>query len=439
METLVSVELCNDGSAKVMSTRRTVVIQKQTVELLTGYSFLGWKIHEHGYLCHHFTPLHRVVGDAVMTDEAARKSWGMHFSEHPDDRIVVAHLDNNRLNCNAENLQKIPAQLNNYQKLRQPRVYSSREGKGDKFRGLVSLHKRTVSTKQLHTSDEAKHAMDILKLSFSPAYFRDYIFKHGLHKPAGYMEHYCDVETLLARAFVYTKAPRKKPDARQSKNKFVAYRSLEAAREAVVPELFTTIEALLATPGIAPFDPEIHAVMFYTGGLGKQLVCLLDYAFFEMHLEATAPSLTMNNGYLKVLLSDGPNFLHNVVLGRRLGQRNKDGLCGGHGIGKTLDNRLCSLKTQTNSQNNSERGNFLKHTAPGVTGVYLVGKKYISRIALCRGCVVHLGCFETAELASAVYEFASANKHRIVKACTDKSNRMRGSYARSCCKERRIL
>ena len=50
----------------------------------------------------------------TLSDDEAKKTWELHYVDHPDDRLVVGHLDDNRLNFNIRNLQKIPTMLNMY-------------------------------------------------------------------------------------------------------------------------------------------------------------------------------------------------------------------------------------------------------------------------------------------------------------------------------------
>jgi hypothetical protein len=156
-----------------------------------------------------------------------------------------------------------------------------------------------------------------------------------------------------------------------------------------------------------------------------QHVLLMQYLCYQKFIEPTKPRMSRNGKYLQIPLVDGLNLLHNVVMERPLGQKARDGLDGGHGYGKTLDNRKRVLTAQTPSINNSERGDYDAKSVPGVVGVVKKNGKFAAQIGsfFVRHVTVHLGTYETAEEASAVYQFAVANKQALVEACKGLKNR----------------
>ena len=156
-------------------------------------------------------------------------------------------------------------------------------------------------------------------------------------------------------------------------------------------------------------------------------------------MEKTRPMMNTSGKYLLIKCADGLNYIHTVVLGRPLGQKARDGLEGGHGWGKTLDNRKRTLVPQTKSVNLSYRGGSDDKSVPGVVGVYrLKNGTFKAQIGSFfeRADKVNLGSYETAEEASAVREFAVANKKALVEACKDLENR--AAEVRARCVAKRV-
>ena len=193
-EEIVSYGFLGDGRFEIITTKRTILFSKRVTEYLQSINKLrNLQIDGKGYICSGYTPLHRFVGDAFcLTDKQVREQYPEHFKAHPHDRTVIMHLDNDKLNFNIENLERGPQMLNNYMKMRQPRK------NGDKYYGTVTVNKRQEYTKTVKTVDEAKHAIDILKMQKMLPELRSFILKHAMHKPAAYAEHYTSVETRNA-------------------------------------------------------------------------------------------------------------------------------------------------------------------------------------------------------------------------------------------------
>ena len=328
---------------------------------------------------------------------------------------------NDKLNFNIDNLERGPQMLNNYMKMRQPKK------KGDKYVGIVTVNNKPEVTKTVATVEEAKHATDILKMQKMLPELRSFILKHAMHKPAAYAEHYTSVETLLARAPLYAKEARKPQKPRESKNTYVPFRTLDEAREALTAEQMKIIDEILALPNVEPFDVGLDIVLLYIGSFGKQIVQLMEYLCYVEHLEKIRPAmLTNTDGYIQVKIGNSLHYIHNVVLGRPLNQSAVDGKQGGHGWGKTLDNRKRILKPQDVNKNISERGQADAKSVPGVVGVYMrKNGKFGAQIGsfFQRADQVWLGTFETVEEASAAYQFAHTNKAQLVETCKDMDHR----------------
>lgn len=437
-EVFVSAKRLDDGQFEITTNERTIMIDKRTADYVESKNMLrNLKLDAMGYICSGQTPLHRIVGDQFCKkDDEVKAQYPEHFKANPHDTIVVMHLDDNKLNFNIDNLERGPQVLNKYMQMRQPQPCS-----GDKFQGFVSVGKKLEATKTVATVEEAKHAMDILKIQKLPLEFRDFIFKHSMHKPVAYAEHYTNVETLLARAPIYAKAPRKPQKPRVSKNIYEVFRTEEEAYKNLDPEHTRIVKGILDTPGVVPFDGQLDAVIRYTGSSGQKVqhVFLFEYACYKEHLEQNRPMIATSGKYLQIKCANGLNFLHNVVLGRPIGQKGRDGLEGGHGWGKTLDNRKRTLAAQTKSVNMSERGGSDDKSVPGVVGVTLL-KNGTFRADIGsffeRAKNVNLGMYATMEEASAVYQFALANKPALVEACKDLENR--NAELRARCLAKRV-
>ena len=438
-EEILSWKRLDDGQLEIKTNKRTILINKPTADYVESKNVLhNLKLKlPCGYICSGQTPLHRIVGDQFCkTDDEVKTQCPEHFKANPHDTIVVMHLDDDRLNFNIDNLERGPQMLNNYMKMRQTRQNTS----GGQFSGLVSVGKKQEATKSVPTVDEAKHAMDILKIQKLPLEFRDFIFRHSMHKPLAFAEHYASVETLLERAPIYAKKAYKPQNPRVSKNIYEAFRTVDEACKALTDDQMKVIMAILETPGVVDFAEVLDCIVRYTGSLKKvQHVLVLEYACYVQHMEKTRPRMSTSGKYLQIKLADGMNYIHNVVLGRPLNQKARDGLEGGHNWGKTLDNRKRTLAAQTASVNLSARGGSDDKSVPGVVGVtktkYGTFQAQINSFFE-RADNLYLGSYETAEEASDVYQFAVANKTQLVEVCKDLENR--NAELRARCVAKRV-
>jgi|688.fasta_scaffold01415_42 hypothetical protein len=397
-----------------------------------------WKLTTGGYVAWNFQPIHRILGDTLSDDEA-RERWTVRFAENPHDTLVVGHLDNNPLNFNIENLEKIPQSVNLLSKKSKP---LKRPGK---FWGVLGYNNKRVTTKSVDTEAEALFAIDVTKIKIVPPDVRQYLLEHAMWRPLGYEKRYSSVEKMLSYAKMYEPRERKKPAKRESKNTYFAYRDLDAAMEALPAAHAATIKQLFAMTGIVPFDAAIDAIVFYVGYFGLQLVFVINYDFYAKHMMLSKPRMKITkSGYLEIDFAGKLSFLHLKVMGRDVGQSQKDGLCGGHGAGKVLDNRARVLKPLTPGENCSDKGNVLLQSAPGVPGVswHKALGKWEARIGslLKRADCIFLGYDDNQAVAASWYAFANANKKEFKTICATLPDvKTRNNYVRACCGAQALL
>jgi hypothetical protein len=421
---------------------QTTHILKATVEFLKrenlkAYEYRkSWKFNSGTYVVWNFLPIHKIMGDTLSDDEA-RKRWGVRFAENLHDRLVVGHLDDNPLNFNIGNLEKIPQSVNILSKKTKPRKSSS-----NKFFGQVGYNNKTVSTKSVATEIEALFAIDVTKLKVVPADMREYLLKHAMWKPKEYEERYSSVEKILSYVKTYEPRKQKKAATRESNNTYIAYRKIAAAMEALPDAHSKTIKDLFAIQGIMPFDDAIDAIVYYVGAQGKEIVFVVEHDFYVINMEVSKPmmctTLPSKGGHLSITIDGKLSLLHLKVMGREVGQSQKDGLRGGHGAGKVLDNRARVLNPLTAGENSSDRGNVLLQSAPGIVGVSWAKRegKWKAQIQsfLKRGDKIHLGCDDDKAVAASWYTFASTNKTEFKTRCATLPDvKTRNKYVRACC------
>lgn len=416
----------------------TVDILKR--ENLSAYEHRNkWKLTIGGYVRWNFQRIHNIMGD-TLSDEEARERWGVRFAENPHDSVVVGHLDDNPLNFNFKNLEKIPQSVNLLSRKTKPR-----KTHGNKFLGILGYNHKRVCTKAVDTETEAFFAIDVTKLKIVPPDVREYLFKHAMWRPKEYEDRYASVEKMLEFADMYEPRKQKKSSKRESKNTYIVYREIAAALEALPEAHAATIKELFAMPGVVPFDAAIDAIVYYVGAKGKQIIFVVNYDFYEKNMAVLKPMMSTNqSGHLQFVFDGKQTFLHLKVMGREVGQSQIDGLCGGHGAGKVLDNRERVLKPLTRAENSSDAGNALLQSAPGVVGVYWNKErgKWQAEIQSClkRGDKIHLGYDDNMAVAASRYTFASANKAAFKTRCaTLPDATTRKSYVRECCVAQALL
>jgi hypothetical protein len=433
--------IINDAGDIIETThilKETVLILKR-VNLNAYENRKTWKLNSGGYVVFGFIPIHRIMGD-LLSDDEARDRWAVRFAENPYDALVVGHLDDNPINFNLENLEKIPEIVNLASKKSQPRKTSS-----NKFFGEVGYNSKRVRTKTVDTEAEALFLIDATKLEIVPEDMRPYLLKHAMWRPKGYEDRYASVEKMLAFAGMYVKRNYKKPATRESKNTYTVYKDIAVALEALPDAHSKTIKDIFAVQGIVPFDAEVDAVVYYVGALGKQIVFVVNYDFYANNMAVLKPAMKTNQtGYLLMVFDGKLSFLHLKIMERNVGQSQKDGLCGGHGAGKVLDNRARVLKPLTPAENRSDAGNVLLQTAPGVVGVswHAPNGKWLAKIQsfLTRGDQIYLGLDDDKAVAASWYAFANANKAAFKTLCeTLPDAKTRNNYIRACCVAQAML
>jgi hypothetical protein len=80
-----------------------------------------------------------------------------------------------------------------------------------------------------------------------------------------------------------------------------------------------------------------------------------------------------------------------------------------HANGNKLDNRLCNLRVATRTQNNAN-ARTRKHSKSGIKGVrfHKLNKRWQARIR-CAGKQLHLGYFDTPQMAAEAYSRAASS------------------------------
>jgi hypothetical protein len=102
------------------------------------------------------------------------------------------------------------------------------------------------------------------------------------------------------------------------------------------------------------------------------------------------------------------------------------------------------LKPLTAAENNSDAGNVLLQSAPGLVGVSWdkANGKWRAEIKsfLRRGDGIHLGYDDDQAAAASLYAFANANKKEFKTRCaTLPDAKTRNNYVRSCCVAQAML
>ena len=236
----------------------------------------------------------------------------------------MAHLDDDKWNCNIGNLMNMPEAWN----------YNLKKVKGAKPKGkkwrcqLVIAESKTFNTKSVSDPDEALVQYDVLKIKHcvehvkqSPLIAQRLIFQYGLVRPSKFVKrgYYKDIKTLISHADDWTKAKRMKIGYKQAARERFQLVSLENASQA--------IKESLNVPGNAPFDPETQVIFAY---IGKKLLTdgsilrherIVNKEFYEdVILNYEGRVKVDADGYL-VFNDLGP--IHNLALGRSRGDFKK--------------------------------------------------------------------------------------------------------------------
>jgi hypothetical protein len=263
-------------------------IRRDTLKLINQLGIRTDKLDESPdkYIRIGHTGIHRLLTAPTRDQDRAdwiRKGWDS------QGRFVVIHLDDNPANFNIENLRNAPQSLNLM--LKKSKGSQIKNGKWH-----ASFNVKTgkqVHTPVLETQAEALHAVDILKLQSVPNWAREYVFNHGLNRPAQFKKFYPSINTLLDRSSLYHKQKYTKPESRKiSAKRILTIRPFNEA-----PEGLKVAVSLSGTS----FDKNRDVLAYYKGVKGKEIYFLVEKDFCESAintLDGTGKGLNMDGrGY----------------------------------------------------------------------------------------------------------------------------------------------
>ena len=389
---------------------KIVTILKPTVDIL-GQTF-DWesiKFNKSGYPKHQKQLLHTMVHRSINGDI--------------QQGYVVAHKNDVRHDFNRENLMAIPRKCN----LLCQKSQAKKQPSGN-FVCRFEAYGVLIITKTCPSACEALHALDILKLTHPsvPDNFKPIIFEIGLNKPEEFMKFYTDIDSLLARAHLYTKKDRKKQTKRESQNTYILFSSIQDMYSAnIIQPLIESVETALKLSEFI-FEPQFDAILYYHGAKGGELATLVEKESYTKYLEKDKPCLTLKGGRILTY-----NSQLSVVFMDRCGQNTVDGLEVCHGRGKALDNRRRTLWIGTKRQNMGDIGDKNKQSS-AFLGVYFHkgSGKFRSSIHLDQWAMT-LGSFENEVAAASAYNFVSANETKIKELGCSKNKKFR-AFIRAC-------
>jgi hypothetical protein len=336
------------GGKLILRGDKQIVIKKETVDIL-GEKF-SWHIlrsDQDGYVTYGNRRMfvHRIVLEKypALDQEAKEKFAGLY------KRLVIAHLDDNPLNFNKDNLMYVPESLNRFLQKR-TKVEEMKNSKGIII-GYRSEFK-SIKTKTFKTKEEAMHAYDCVKMTHPdvPQCFQKIIFNYGLTKPDSFKEYYFSMECLLERAKLYQRSIKRKPKVKQN-NIYLTFSTEKDLKnsdieEALKEKIFSTIK----NSGTM-LDKNLDFIVYFKGVRGAQYIFLLEKECYEKYF-LEKPSLNCNQkGY--IICSSMRSTVHVVVMDR-IGKGASDKLHVMHGLGGLLDNRKRLLRVGTVNENNRD-------------------------------------------------------------------------------------
>jgi hypothetical protein len=189
-------------------------IKRDTLKRINQLGIRTDKLDEspNGYIRTGHTGIHRLLTAPTRDqdrDDWVKKGWDS------GGRFVVIHLDDNPANFNIENLRNAPQSLN----LMLKKAKGSQLKNGKWHASFNVKTGKQVFTPVLDTQAEALHSVDILKLQSVPNWAREYVFMHGLNRPAQFSIHYSSINSLLDRSSLYQKQKYTKPESRSVSSK----------------------------------------------------------------------------------------------------------------------------------------------------------------------------------------------------------------------------
>ncbi|KAJ3087410.1 hypothetical protein HK100_008372 [Physocladia obscura] len=289
----------------------------------------------------------------------------------PLSNYVVAHLDDNPLNINLSNLKNVPAKVNAWSRKSEGQVAQQAGG----FYSAFRYEGRQVNTTKCTSIEEAMFKRDVLKVKLVPNYAKQFIFDYGLNRPAEYIHRYQSLKSLIAYTHLKT-----------------------------IPlvESSEDVKAAIKASQV-PFDSNLDVIVFYKGMHGSSTQFIVEKTCYETLLRDFTQSIRLTSGYVRI----GNEQLHLMVLGRKVGEKDKDGLEGCHGPGGKSDNRKRVLRLGSSGSNTADIKRKSKH---GYTGVSFVLGKYWEAVIRISGHQFRLGRFKKAPAAGLAHQ--KVNSHR---------------------------
>jgi hypothetical protein len=217
-------------------------------------------VKSNGYLIVNGERLHRVLAlTKIQKDFEEFVKEG--FEGKIEDLYDVAHLDDDKWNCNISNLLNVPQAWNlNLKKVKDAKPIGKKW-----WCQLVIAGSKTYSTVTVPTKEEALVQYDILKVLHcldnvkqSPLIAQRLIFQYGLVRPSKYVNlgWYESIATLVSHAGDWTKSKTIRGVEKNKRQRF----ELVSLGDSSQP-----IKDSLNVPGNAPFDHEQHVIFAYIG------------------------------------------------------------------------------------------------------------------------------------------------------------------------------
>ena len=297
-------------------------------------------VNNSGYLCIAGSGIHLLLGRSkIQAEFDAFVVEG--FTGGIDDLDVVAHLDDDKLNCNFSNLMNMPFAWN----LNLKKVNGAKPNGKKWLCQLVIAESNTYNTVSVSDPDEALVQYDILKVKHcvehvkqSPLIAQRLIFQYGLVRPAKFVKlgYYESIGTLISHAGDWEKGKSNRLGKKDKPRERFQLVLVEGASQ--------PIKQSLNVPGNAPFDPETQVIFAYIGkkrlsdGTILRHERIVNKEFYEGGVSVH------QDGYLKF---NDLGMMHNLALGRSRGDYKADGLQGCHGVGGIRDNRVITLADGT--------------------------------------------------------------------------------------------
>ena len=215
-------------------------------------------MHPRGYLYIKGERLHRVLAlTKIQKDFEDFLKEG--FEGKIEDLNAVAHLDDDKWNCNISNLLNMPESWNyNLKKPNDAKPVGKKWWCQLFIAGSKTYNTKTVSTKEEADILKVVHCVDNVKQS--PLIAQRLIFQYGLVRPQKNVSlgWYESIATLVSHAGNWTKGKQgPKIGSKHKSRKRFEFVSLDDASK--------PIKDALNAPGNAPFDPEQHVIFAYIG------------------------------------------------------------------------------------------------------------------------------------------------------------------------------